>query len=256
MPEFRELRLTSPHMKGPDVRKAQKALNHNRFGDFYDGKIDGVYGPMTAGAVKEAKFKLGYPKHAIDQHYDERLDGALNKRHDISPLMKRRRARRKRERDHGKQVKLRALELALRDEGVNESPPNSNRCKFTAWYGFVGPWCLMAVSKWESDAGSRIFERGHRYAYNPTLTAAAQQGDYGMRLVRKPEKGDLVQYQFDADAMSDHIGIFIEWINSSTLRAVEGNTTVSSSGDQANGGIVAIRTRSKSLVSHFIRLPE
>src|ERR1043165_10293898 len=92
---FQELRLTSPHMAdkrlpGTPVKHAQESLNHNRFGTFYKGKNDGIYGPETAAATKEAKYKLGYMKHLIDQHYDERLDNHLNNRGDISPMMKRR----------------------------------------------------------------------------------------------------------------------------------------------------------------------
>lgn len=88
---FQELRLTKPYMKGPNVRKAQESLNHNRFGDFFSGKIDGVYGSDTAKAVETAKFKLGYMKRRIDRHYNEQLDDYLNNRHDISAWMKKRR---------------------------------------------------------------------------------------------------------------------------------------------------------------------
>jgi hypothetical protein len=88
---FEELRLKKPYSQGPNVRHAQESLNHNRFGDFLGGNIDGVYGPDTAKAVETAKFKLGYMKRRIDRHYDEKLDAYLNNRHDISAWMKKRR---------------------------------------------------------------------------------------------------------------------------------------------------------------------
>src|SRR5262245_6931546 len=39
-----------------------------------------------------------------------------------------------------------ALQLALSELGVSESPPDSNQVKYTSWYGTVGPWCAMFVS--------------------------------------------------------------------------------------------------------------
>jgi peptidoglycan hydrolase-like protein with peptidoglycan-binding domain len=74
-----ELRLVSPHfrdgvgsLKGQTLVRdlqyllnnhSKNALNSNRpFGDFYNGKPDGDYGPYTASAVRQAKWFLGYPK--------------------------------------------------------------------------------------------------------------------------------------------------------------------------------------------------
>jgi len=57
MADFRELRLTSPHMRGREVELAQHRLHNNRYGEFYKpSHTDGVYGPETAAATKHAKY--------------------------------------------------------------------------------------------------------------------------------------------------------------------------------------------------------
>ena len=61
--------------------------------------------------------------------------------------------------------------------------------------------------------------------------------------------GDLVFFQFDNDAASDHIGI-IEKDNGDTIATIEGNTSPNS---DANGGAVMRRTRKKSLIMAVVR---
>ncbi len=57
----RMLELANPFMQGADVRRLQELLNRNPYGTFACG-VDGEYGRQTAGAVKRAKWELGYPK--------------------------------------------------------------------------------------------------------------------------------------------------------------------------------------------------
>lgn len=59
----RILQLTTPYMHGEDVRRLQRALNSNRFGDFLVGSTaHGDFGPITAQGVYPAKYWLGYAK--------------------------------------------------------------------------------------------------------------------------------------------------------------------------------------------------
>jgi len=233
---FQELRLTSPHMKGPNVRKAQQSLAKNRFGHFYEGKIDGVYGPETAGATKEAKFKLGYPKREVNQHYDERLDGALNGRHDISPAMKVR--RRHRTKPTPENNKAAAANLAVTFEGYHEGANNANQ--FGAWYGLNNaPWCAIFVSYCEGHSGNDWF----RYSYCPSIYSAAQSGVHGMRFTTKPEKGDLALFHFSGgEYPCSHVGIVL---SESPWRWVSGNF----------GDSVDVSTADRLSVVKFVRLP-
>ena len=57
----RTLHLTNPLLTGPDVTALQKVLE-----PYHPGEVDGEFGPMTAAAVKRAKWALGYP----DAHCD------------------------------------------------------------------------------------------------------------------------------------------------------------------------------------------
>jgi Putative peptidoglycan binding domain/NlpC/P60 family len=63
----RTLQLTNPLLTGPDVEELQQLLTKSAYGNFHPGTIDGEYGPGTAGAVKQAKWALGYPDAKCDQ---------------------------------------------------------------------------------------------------------------------------------------------------------------------------------------------
>jgi cell wall-associated NlpC family hydrolase len=73
----RSLQLTNPLLAGPDVKEAQQLLAQSAYGDFAPGTPDGVYGPATANAAKQAKFALGYPDSAIDTVFGPKLRGYL-----------------------------------------------------------------------------------------------------------------------------------------------------------------------------------
>ena len=53
-----------PYLNNPSVKNAQSLLAKNHYGRFYNGAIDGSYGPITASATKSAKYWLGYPNKA------------------------------------------------------------------------------------------------------------------------------------------------------------------------------------------------
>lgn len=54
--QVRRLHVAHPLQKGPDVEALQRLL-----APFQPGPVDGEYGPLTAAAVKRAKWALGYP---------------------------------------------------------------------------------------------------------------------------------------------------------------------------------------------------
>jgi murein DD-endopeptidase MepM/ murein hydrolase activator NlpD len=59
----RMLKLTEPHLEGPDVRAVQAKLG------FGGTDLDGVYGPRTAAAVRLWKWRFGFP----ERHVNDRL---------------------------------------------------------------------------------------------------------------------------------------------------------------------------------------
>jgi hypothetical protein len=158
-------------------------------------------------------------------------------------------------------LRARALEAAIDDLGIKESPPESNRCKFTDWYGMVGPWCAMAVTYWYELAGdSPTFVKGSRYAYVPYIVSDARNGRYGLAVTSNPSPGDLVCFSWGGSTAGhheeyDHIGLFEKWVDPHySFTAIEGNTSTS---NNSNGGEVMRRTRTvNGQGTTFVRVAE
>lgn len=259
----RTLGVTSPMMHGKDVEHAQHMLHgdaESKFADYRPGVVDGKYGTATGAAAKRAKYWLGYKASEIRGSYGQTLENFLSGKTPLTSAMKTRRANRLKQ---AAQVPLRekAFKQAVSQIGTKESPANSNRCKYSYWYGIIGPWCAMFTTWCYVGAGSKLtFRRGVRYSYVPNMVLAARGHDYRMVRISKDEvkRGDIVTFDWEGGGMggspysSDHVGLFDEWINkgAGTFKTVEGNTAV---GNNSNGGQVMRRERSMSEVSCFMR---
>ena len=234
------------------VKNAQYLLQHNRFGEtFLDGGTaarDGIYGPHTASAVAHAKYMLGYPKSGVSNVFGKTLYQYLvpvnNPAHKRLPLTyKARRAVRVAQAT--RTIGQKALAVALTQVGISEYPPYSNRVKYTAWYGMIGPWCAMFESWCFAQVGGKF-----RYSYVPTIHSDAANGYNGLRITHDPQPGDIVCYTFDTQ--DQHTGFFHSWISKgSTFYAVEGNT---GGPNPSDGGTVAKATRYISNVDAFVRV--
>lgn len=149
-----------------------------------------------------------------------------------------------------------ALQEAITQVGVKESPPDSNQVKYCDWYGMVGPWCAMFVT-WcfETTGDSYAFSQGSRYSYVPYIVADARNGQYGLSTTDDPIPGDLVCYDWQWNGEYDHVGIFEEWqLTFGDFSAIEGNTSVD---NNSNGGQVMRRIRNVSGQSTvFVRVAD
>jgi peptidoglycan hydrolase-like protein with peptidoglycan-binding domain len=245
---MRTLHLTSPHTSGRDVRELQSLLVLR---GHLSGRIDGEYGPVTAQAVYRAKYWLGYASRNVDHSAGALLVSFLNRTRQPTLAMKARQALRLRRRAE-RPLRVKALENLSAHLGAKEFPPNSNRVSWASeWYGVIGPWCAMAVTRAYVDAGSKAFERAKRYAYCPFIVADARAGRNNLTLASDPKPGDLVLYDWDRDGVADHVGLFERWRSFSEFDAIEGNTAV---GNDSNGGEVMRRTRTRSLVIAFVHV--
>jgi hypothetical protein len=248
---MKTLIVTSPYMRGADIRVAQKALATNSYGDFYRGEIDGEFGPLTASASKDAKFWLGYETANVKAGYGEALHEFL--RNDVeltNPMQKRRKARMARPPE--RMMREEALAIATSQIGTRELPANSNRVKYTTWYGMGNvAWCAIFTSWCSIQAGMNAFVRGENWAYCPYMVADALAGRNGLRArgaAEQPQPGDLVLYDFGySDRVARHVGFF-EQGSRSDFTAVEGNTSVTS---DDNGGEVMRRERNSGQVRLF-----
>lgn len=260
----RELAVTSPMMHGKDVEHAQKMLSSKapgtKFGDFRPGKVDGVYGPRCGMATRRAKYWLGWPKEGITSHYGQVLENLLGGDDSLPGDFKKRREARLKQ-AAATPMRERAFAKAVGEIGTKEHPPDSNRVKYSSWYGIIGSWCAMFVTWCYVEAGSKeTFRKGQRYAFVPFMVDDARGRDWHLVRITKDSvaRGDIVTFDWEGGGVggaalaSDHVGLFDSWINKSagTFRTVEGNTAI---GNDSNGGEVMRRDRNMSQVSCFMR---
>lgn len=137
------------------------------------------------------------------------------------------------------------LEIAKTQIGITEYPPNSNRTKYGEWYGLNGvAWCVI-FQQWNyAEAATPL---PFKTASCTELLNWYRKNDPGC-IVKTPKPNDLAIICFGKGRY--HIGIVEKDIGDSII-TIEGNT--SDSGSQDNGGAVLRKTRSKSLITAYIR---
>lgn len=246
---MRILQLTTPLMSGPNVRNLQTELKRH---NYLQGNVDGVYGEETARAVYRAKYWLGYRKpDQVAETAGGLLLDLLEGKKKPTPLMKARTMKRMRA------LKETPIRLLMWNESIKwihtkESPADSNRVKFSLWYGIIGPWCAMFVTWCGVAAKSKAFKKGVRYAYVPYVVADARAGRNNLAVTNFPQKGDLVCFDWDNDSVADHIELFGEWTKiPDVFTTIGGNTGRTNA---SNGGEVLRMERNKRDVQVFVHV--
>ena len=253
---MKTLTLTSPYTKGAEVKEVQGLLKKNPYGSFYTQKIDGVFGPYTANACKEAKYWLGYSNKDITPIAGDPLTQYLDGSKKLPLLNRARRDQRlKAAAAADSNFRKVALDVAIGEIGTKESPANSNKVIYSDWYGLTGPWCAMFVTWCYTKAGSKHFDPNKaRWAYCPFMVADARNSRNGLKMISAAEvkPGDIVLFDWQGDGVSDHVGLFEGWKKkNSTFTAIEGNTSLT---DNSNGGEVMRRDRKIKDVICFARV--
>ena len=137
------------------------------------------------------------------------------------------------------------LSVAKEELGYKESPANSNKTKFGAWYGLDGyAWCVMFV-QWvfaQAEVSLPV-----KTASCTQLMSAAKSS--GMWVTSGFKPGDVVIYDWGGDRVPDHCGI-VESVSGNMVTAIEGNTAV---GNESDGGEVMRRNRSVSQIIGAVR---
>jgi hypothetical protein len=133
------------------------------------------------------------------------------------------------------------VEIATKEIGTTESPKNSNKTKYGAWFSLNGlPWCGMFVSWCYSTRGKPLPNIGYPKGFAGCQTAVAYFKK-NKRIVKEPNPGDIVFFDWNGDGRYDHTGIFVMWLEKGkTFHSVEGNTAI---GNDSNGGQVMLRKR-------------
>jgi hypothetical protein len=214
------------------------------------GKIQptGNIGQETFNLLRSAKIPEGLPhagEYGMDATSVELINAAYDKFKGKEPP------------PQGSSAAQARLKKAVSQLGVKESPSNSNQCKYTDWYGMIGPWCAMFVTWCDQLGGDPTlsFARGSRYAYCPYIVSDARLGKNGLSVVSTPKPGDLVLYDWSWDGEHDHIGLVEDPPDSDgDFTAIEGNTSLD---NNSNGGEVMRRLRNRyGQGTIFVRVAE
>ena len=241
-PEFtRPIHLSSPTERSDRVKHAQLVLSGSNVfkQDFHPGTVDGEWGPLSAAAVEQAKYFVGYLQKGVDDSFGQQVYDYLSGAEELPATFAARRAKRLKELEAGGGAKAKAVEQALADAARNVSETPVNLTPFGEWYGMNGvAWCCIYVSYRLSKAGFDGFERGKFASYCGNVVDAARRRERHLALTKSPERGDLVIYNKD-----EHIEFFVEWVTKNeSFRAVGGNTSAHD-GSKSNGGQVAVNQR-------------
>jgi len=134
-------------------------------------------------------------------------------------------------------------EIALKEIGETEQPPNSNQTKYGKWFGLNSvTWCGIFVSWCYDKAGMRLPKIGYSKGFAGCQTAVAYFRKNDL-VTDSPVEGDIVFFDWNKDGRFDHTGIFLGWVDADTFETIEGNTSLK---NDSNGGSVMKRIRSTS----------
>jgi peptidoglycan hydrolase-like protein with peptidoglycan-binding domain len=143
------------------------------------------------------------------------------------------------------------VDVAAAENGTRESPPNSNRTKYGQWYGLDGvKWCAIFVSYVYHHAGHPLEQIDNRKGYQ-SCQSGFNFWRNKRRIVRDPQAGDIVLFDWTGSGVCNHTGIFVKWTDAERMKFLswEGNTAV---GNDSDGGQVMLRERKRSLVRAFV----
>jgi hypothetical protein len=139
------------------------------------------------------------------------------------------------------------------DEKYVES--GDNQTIMGKWYGTNGlPWCAAYVSYCFHLAGAlNLIKMTGKKGFASCDVGMKAFAKAGMLVpVGQAKPGDIVFFQFDADAQPDHVG-FVYSNDGKNLICLEGNTSSDAKGSQSNGGMCAKKKRPYSLVMAVAR---
>jgi len=241
--------LTSPYMKGKDVKRFQEALNvrlrARKLGLRVDA--DGEYGPETSAAYREVAYALGLNDETIAKGPTIGAQRIVEDPDTRTPEQLK--LAKKRAKEGGSVDKV--LRWCESKVGTVERPSNSNRGaeidKWQSEFGIHGTyWCGAFVGYAVRRVGGVPISNS--VVYTPSILAAAhaRTGGYeGFYAWKDRKPGDLVLFRFPGGSRDPvhHVGIYL-----GDGYTIEGNTSSGNAGDQSNGGGVFKRKRDPSVI--------
>lgn len=143
------------------------------------------------------------------------------------------------------------INIAAGEVGYTEHPSGSNGNKYGEWYGMnYVPWCAIFISYCFDKVSLPLPIRSSKgFAYCPDgVSWFRQRGQW----FQDPKAGDVVFFCWRGDGIADHVGIVESVKSDGSIISIEGNTGV---GNDANGGEVMRRTRTRGIILGFGRPP-
>lgn len=138
------------------------------------------------------------------------------------------------------------IDLAKKEIGTKESPPNSNKVKYNTWYygrevaGQQYPWCATFIS-WLFKAEQGLCKKT---ASCQDMLAWFEQRN---QLVKSPQAGDIVFFKYSTNnRRTNHVGLVVSY-DGKVVNTIEGNTSTTSND---NGGCVMMRNRYSNIVAY------
>lgn len=131
------------------------------------------------------------------------------------------------------------------DLKITEYPPESNIVKYNTWYygrevrGSAYPWCVVFLAWCFNEAGALNTAFPKMAGCSSVETWYRNRGQSPLRF-EDVQPGDILVFS------RGHIGIAAGYPSGGAVATIEGNTSYTSTGSQANGGAVARRIRAGS----------
>ncbi|HEV2790827.1 MAG TPA: hypothetical protein VGV69_05970 [Solirubrobacterales bacterium] len=264
----RGLHLVSPLAHGADVRALQERVNdelaHRRL-SWRQVAVDGQFGPRTLHACAFLGWVLGLSGRRLAETSGSKPRLSRWAQRVLRNPRKRSPADRSRERLRRRKVQ--ALRQAHADgpgaavdyiremaaDGVHEVGSSNTGKLVDRWQSYFGlhaqPWCgCFAGYAAKAVGGSQATTW---FPYGPSIIADARAGRNGVREVafEEAEPGDVLVFWG-----GEHIGTAMARPSGGSIATGEGNTAPNNGDSQADGGAVALKTRSRSDVTCVARV--
>lgn len=113
--------------------------------------------------------------------------------------------------------------VKLAQEQVGYKEYANNKTKYGEWYGLQGEWCDIFIS-WLAYKVGILNILIPKEAYVPNTAKWYKNKGLLKDKNYKPQKGDLILFDYNKNKNADHIGI-VEYVAGNVIHTIEGNKT-------------------------------
>ena len=111
--------------------------------------------------------------------------------------------------------------VKLAQEQVGYREYANNKTKYGEWYGLQGEWCDIFIS-WLAYKVGILNILIPKEAYVPNTAKWYKNKGLLKDKNYKPQKGDLILFDYNRNRNADHIGI-VEYVDKNVIHTIEGN---------------------------------